>query len=382
MWEVQFPTAPSFDSQPGYFNEAIKQQVDSTLQIDTAYTAFFWNKFFHAYGWFPLVFPPEPGVEFYTLNLERSFKSTIGFTYNLNEGILQTKISGSYAKLFPVITGGFILQGRKLPEPGLDYDPENITERPAKERILTGGVELPLRLTQGVYFTNLLLRACLEVVLWQRKWLILGSHEAIFELHSGAMGRKNGKVRFQKRSFAAQMTTSKHALKGEFNHYTVEPTGASENQYRFGAMKYTVGFSNLKPQARRQVQPRFGQILSLEYQDGAKANAPRQLLANARLYFPGLFKTHSLNFRGAYEQNENTGNYRYLSSFQSSRGYAYYPFDESYLASINYELPVWYPDKYIRRLVGVSRVRVNAFYDYAWGKLLPGTNFNCLTAPS
>ena len=57
-----------------------------------------------------------------------------------------------------------------------------------------------------------MLRACLGVVLWQRKWLILGSHEAIFELHSGAMGRKNGKVRFQKRSFAAQMTTSKHAL--------------------------------------------------------------------------------------------------------------------------------------------------------------------------
>ena len=51
------------------------------------------------------------------------------------------------------------------------------------------------------------------MVLWQRKWLILGSHEAIFELHSGAMGRKNGKVRFQKRSFAAQMTTSKHALR-------------------------------------------------------------------------------------------------------------------------------------------------------------------------
>ena len=49
-------------------------------------------------------------------------------------------------------------------------------------------------------------------MLWKRKWSILGSRKAIFELHSGAMGRKNGEVRFQKRSFAAQTTTSKHAL--------------------------------------------------------------------------------------------------------------------------------------------------------------------------
>ena len=58
------------------------------------------------------------------------------------------------------------------------------------------------------------LRACLDVVLWRRKWLILGSHKGIFEPHSGAMGRKNGEVRFQKWTFAAQTTTSKQALKG------------------------------------------------------------------------------------------------------------------------------------------------------------------------
>ena len=50
--------------------------------------------------------------------------------------------------------------------------------------------------------TNASLRACLEVVLWKRKWQILGSHEGIIELHSGAMELKNGKVRFQKLPFA------------------------------------------------------------------------------------------------------------------------------------------------------------------------------------
>ena len=57
------------------------------------------------------------------------------------------------------------------------------------------------------------LRACLEVVLWRRKWPIWGSHKGIFEPHSGAMGQKNGEVRFQKWSFAAQTATSKQALR-------------------------------------------------------------------------------------------------------------------------------------------------------------------------
>ena len=62
------------------------------------------------------------------------------------------------------------------------------------------------------------LRACLEVVLWKRKWQILGSDEAHFRAHSGAMGEKIAEIRFQKRTFAAQMTTSKHALNDNGNN--------------------------------------------------------------------------------------------------------------------------------------------------------------------
>ncbi|MCO6489380.1 MAG: hypothetical protein J5I98_13230, partial [Phaeodactylibacter sp.] len=42
--------------------------------------------------------------------------------------------------------------------------------------------------------------------------LILGSREAHFLAHSRATGQKTAEARFQKRVFAAQMTTSKQAL--------------------------------------------------------------------------------------------------------------------------------------------------------------------------
>ena len=73
-----------------------------------------------------------------------------------------------------------------------------------------GFPERPLRFQLTTFCC--LLRACLEVVLWRRKWLILGSQEAHFLAHSSATGKKIAEMRFQKWAFAAQMTASKHAL--------------------------------------------------------------------------------------------------------------------------------------------------------------------------
>ena len=50
------------------------------------------------------------------------------------------------------------------------------------------------------------------MVLWKRKWLILGSHEAHFLVHSRATDQKIAEVRFQEQTFAAQMANSKQAL--------------------------------------------------------------------------------------------------------------------------------------------------------------------------
>ena len=45
------------------------------------------------------------------------------------------------------------------------------------------------------------------------RWPDSGSHESHFELHSSAMGRKNGEVRFRRWSFAGQRVNSQQALK-------------------------------------------------------------------------------------------------------------------------------------------------------------------------
>lgn len=309
---VSFPGQPVTNSSPQYFKEKAKTHLDSVVAIDSIYNTFFWNKFFYSTGWFPLVFPPEIGIEFYTLNMERTFKSTIGINYNFNENVTQTKFTGSFAKLFPIINGTAISQARRIKQSLPEYSDEELPEIRTKETIWGGGIEIPLNLTQGIYNTMLVLNS-------------------------------------------------------DFNHHDVDYLEEDLKNLTFNSLVSGIQFSRIRPKALRQVKSLFGQAIQAHFKHGLTKNNPSQLFINGEFYFPGLYKTHSLNFRSAYQQNKNNSTYHYLSLYMGSRGYQYYPFDESFLLSGNYEFPIFYPDVYLRGLVGLTRFRLNAFFDYSKG---------------
>lgn len=309
---VSFPQKPAYSSKPDYFNAQVKNEVDQFIQIDTTYNGFFWNKLFALTGWFPLVFPPDLGVEFYTLNMERSLKSTIGLSYNLNEDVLQTRFSASYAKFFPVLKANIVSQARRMKQSFAAYYPDSLIETRTNELIIGGGIEIPLNLTQGVYFSEL-------------------------------------------------------TLSGDFNHHYINDLTAINAPLEFQSIKAEIDFSRTRPKARRQIHSPFSQIISAHAIQGIGASSPTQYFANGLFYFPGLAKTHSLNFRGAFQLNENSANYQHISELRVARGYQYYPFDKTWLVSANYEFPLIYPDLYLRALAGITRIRINTFYDYSAG---------------
>jgi hypothetical protein len=309
---VSFPQKPIYSSKPDYYNNEVKNEVNQFIKIDTTYNKFFWNKLFAFTGWFPLVFPPNLGLELYTLNMERSLKSTIGLTYNLNENVLQTQITASYAKFFPVINANVVSQARNMKQSFTVYNPDSLIETRTNELLIGGGIEIPLNLTQGVYFTQL-------------------------------------------------------NLSGDFNYHYINELTDSKNSIEFNSIKAGIEFSRTRPKAKRQIHPPFSQVISAYSKHGLTANGPIQYFADGQFYFPSLAKTHSLNFRGAFQLNENSENYQYLSELRGARGYQYFPFDKTYLISANYEFPVFYPDVYLRAVAGITRIRINLFYDYSIG---------------
>jgi hypothetical protein len=62
--------------------------------------------------------------------------------------------------------------------------------------------------------------------------------------------------------------------------------------------------------------------------------------------------------------------YRFEDTFTNARGYSSNPFERIYRISVNYTLPLWYPDLAIGPVAFFKRFRGNLFYDYSEGRLL------------
>jgi hypothetical protein len=131
----------------------------------------------------------------------------------------------------------------------------------------------------------------------------------------------------------------------------------------------------LMKRSRRDINSKWGQRFSLQHFStpyGGDFNG--NLLAfTGVLYFPGLFKHHSLWGYGAFQQtkmNLAPDNYWFQNSIPIPRGQSVYRFETFYSSSVNYTLPVWYPDISLGPVLNIQRFRLNGFVDYGYGSVI------------
>ncbi len=142
----------------------------------------------------------------------------------------------------------------------------------------------------------------------------------------------------------------------------------------FAAGNYYASYYRTKRGSWRDISPRFGQSLYLSYRNIPLSDnfEGYRFHVSGKLYFPGLLKHHNLMIDGAYEQQliGSTAS-KYIYYFSSGvtlpRGYAGELLDDIIQLSVNYQLPLFYPDFGIGSLIYFKRVRYNSFYDFAIG---------------
>ncbi|NBW37903.1 MAG: hypothetical protein EBR30_23370 [Cytophagia bacterium] len=137
------------------------------------------------------------------------------------------------------------------------------------------------------------------------------------------------------------------------------------NRFRFNAFRYF-------RQSSRDFLPKWGQAVSLEwYKTGAGSDLEGSLFAfYTQLYLPGLLKHHSINGYWAFQSTLYTDDFRTNYTFPNRipvpRGQSIFRAQKFYSMSLNYALPLWYPDINIGPLVNFQRLRMNAFVDYGF----------------
>jgi hypothetical protein len=132
----------------------------------------------------------------------------------------------------------------------------------------------------------------------------------------------------------------------------------------------------LLKQSKRDINSKWGQALFLNYYNTPYGGdlEGELLSATAYLFVPGIFKHHSLYGHAAFQhsflshsQDGIANDYVFRNTVPIPRGHSVARFENFISTSINYALPLWYPDIALGPIVNIQRIKLNLFSDYAIG---------------
>ena len=240
-------------------------------------------------------------------NVLNTLQTDLLFNYNRDEGYKEFGAEAVYGALFPYISAGasYTVDRREYYRGGNVY---------WNETNVHAGLELPLNFTSGKHST----------------YLQAGSD--IY--YSNAIFRQNYSPLFTNRNYTYS------------------------NNYLY--------FSNAAQQAKKNIYPKFGESISLNYKYALSGINASQFLASGYLYLPGFFVNHSIVINAAHQQKGADNVIDFSNDFPFSRGYTAENLHNMNKAGVNYNFPIAYPDAGFANTFFLQRLRGNAFFDYTY----------------
>ena len=148
------------------------------------------------------------------------------------------------------------------------------------------------------------------------------------------------------------------------NYYLYSPTTKSY-QHGLWEMGYTLQAYRYLKMSVRDLYPRLGFL-----GQGAFVHIPWNerfgsiYYLYGRAYLPGIALHHSLRLSGAWQQ-QKPKDFRLGSLLLFPRGYAQKVAEKLNIGTIDYSMPLFYPDWSLNKLVYLKRLRTNLFCDVA-----------------
>ena len=238
-------------------------------------------------------------------------------TYNTAEDVWRYGFDVSYQGLYPILEVGGDFGSRSV---RLSNSNGSTTQYFWNENTWTAGLRIPLNLTNSKY----------------SKKLIFGSNAEISQV----------------------------------SDYSVPATiiDQSENGMLY-SLKTSARFSRLLRRTKLDLRSRWGQTFELHsFQTPFGGDYSGNLMAGeTNLYFPGIFKHHSIAFRASY-QIQDIDSYFFESPISYTRGFGYNVYENYSNYSLNYALPLATMDWHVGPILNLQRIYTNAFYDFGLGQ--------------
>jgi hypothetical protein len=293
-----------------------------------------------------------------------------GYVYDINEKTGAWKATVSYQALFPIIDLSVSQSNRSVNKGSLtttigtisNTNDTTYNDLPARninfkwtEKNIEGGIRIPLITTTSKFFSGLTFGNSIGL-----------THVSDFQ---------NGINR-------SRYLPSLIFVKGKDSSSYVIPYIDYLNNGNLIFNHFSISGYRLLKQSRRDINSKWGQAFYLHaYGTPFGGNfSGSQFSFYGISYFPGLFKHHSFWGYWGYQYtrfpaiSKDPSNYTFRNYVPLPRGIGINRFQDFYTMSVNYTMPVWYPDVSIGPLLNIQRIRLNGFFDYAFGSGQFGQN--------
>jgi hypothetical protein len=133
---------------------------------------------------------------------------------------------------------------------------------------------------------------------------------------------------------------------------------------RFVNAGFEYDFSFLRRKARQNFDNSWGIRSQLEVRGNISNTDNQKISLKNQLLLPGLTKNHSLRIGASYQKELLQNTFQYLDQFNYARGYTNYNNDAYQMLSLEYGLPLFYPDFGVLGINYFKRIRANLFADF------------------
>ncbi|MDP4266677.1 MAG: hypothetical protein Q8880_04515 [Bacteroidota bacterium] len=140
------------------------------------------------------------------------------------------------------------------------------------------------------------------------------------------------------------------------------------NTINFGVLTYGVYYYNFLKQSQRDLEPEYGISLDMQFKNtpfNDKVNFGNEATGVINLFFPGIIKHHSLRLNGGVQINSPDINH-FSNTLNLPRGYDNIFTETIRQYSLEYRMPIAYPDINAGRIIYIKRFWSNLFYDYSY----------------
>ncbi len=266
---------------------------------------------FKVHSWGIVPTPTETSLFFISNDILNKASLFGGPDWNYNEKTLGFSLNASYRAWLPILEAGVSYGGRTSSYEGPAGDRHSYGW---KESRAFAGLFLPLNLSRGSTLASLTLSAGISYRrIWDRR--ILGRYD-----------QGNG---------------------------------------RLLPLSYAASFSRSVRRSSLDLRPPWFQHLAVVFRHTPVRDADykgRLVSVSAGAGFPGMFRHHSLSLEAAYE-DQDPGNYRFESAVLFPRGYDSAFHRRLWRLSLDYALPLAYPDFSLGPVMFLKRIWVNLFGD-------------------